>query len=111
MNLGFIRSKFRQDASETQRILAERRAQPVVTIGGRITLVEHNVDDRENRRQTARELSAARDFEGDALFGEGPFGAYDALGDGRLGYKECTCDLFGRQASEQAEGKRNPSFH
>ena len=52
VHLGLLRSEFGQDTSETQRILAEGRPQPVVTGGSRIALVEYQVDDLKNRRQT-----------------------------------------------------------
>ena len=39
--------------------------------------------------------------------GERPFGAHDALGDGRLGHEEGTRDLLGRQTSKQAQCQRN----
>jgi len=47
------------------------------------------------------------DLEGDARLGEGPLGPNYSLGDGRLGDEECTCDLLGRQTSQQAERECN----
>src|SRR5258706_89937 len=75
MHLGLLRSELGQDASKTQRILAECGPEPVVTGSSRIALVENQVADLENRRQASGEFNPARDFEGDLFFAEGPVGS------------------------------------
>ena len=108
MDLRLLRNELRQDAAETQRILAKRRSHPVVASGRRVSFIENQVDDLEHRRQTSGELVSARNLEGDVGLGESPLGPDDALGDSRLRHEECTRDLLGRQTSEQAEGERDP---
>ena len=48
-----------------------------------------------------------RNLERHILLAQGPFGADDPLGDGRLGDQESTSDLVGRQASKQAQRERD----
>ena len=49
VDLCLVGCETRQDASEPQRILAERRPHPVVTGGCRIAFIEDEVDDAEHR--------------------------------------------------------------
>src|SRR5439155_11418234 len=49
MDLRLPRSELGQDATETERVLAERGSHPVVTGGCRVALVENEVDDLEHR--------------------------------------------------------------
>ena len=107
MDLGLLRNELSQDAAETQRLLAERRSNPVVTGGRRVALVEDQVDDLEHRRQTGGEFGPARDLERDARLAKGPLRPHDALGDGRLRDEERARDLRGLQPPEQAERERN----
>ena len=60
---GSSRRELGEDAAEAQRVLAQRRAHPVVAGGRRVALVEDEVDDLEHRRQPRRELGAARHLE------------------------------------------------
>src|SRR2546428_283739 len=110
MDLRLLRSELGQDATETERILAERRPDPVVTSGRRVALVENEVDDLEHRRQTGGQLFPPGDLEWDARLGEGPLGPNDSLGDGWLRDEERARDLLGCQATEQPERKRNARF-
>ena len=48
-----------------------------------------------------------RNFERHILLAQGPLGADDPLGDGRLGDQEGTSDLVGRQAAKQAQRERD----
>src|SRR5438067_767594 len=107
VDLGLLRNELSQDAAETQRLLAERRSNPVVTGGRRVALVEDQVDDLEHRRQTGGEFGPARDLERDARLAKGPLRPHDALGDGRLRDEERARDLRGLQPPEQAERERN----
>ena len=59
----------------------EDQAEEVVSGGGGVALVEDEVDDFEDGGEARGELGAVRDFEGDVFFGEGAFGAEDALSD------------------------------
>src|SRR5258707_14944333 len=102
VNLRLLRSELRQDAPETQRVLAECRPHPVVAGGRRVTFVKDEVDDFEHRGQTGGQLTAAGDLERDMRLSKSPLGSDDSLGDGGLRDEEGTRDLVGRQTSEQA---------
>ena len=102
VNLRLLRSELGQDTAETQRVLAECRPHPVAAGGRRVSLVEDQVDDLEHRGQTGGELTPTGDLERDVRLSQSPLGPDDSLGDGRLRDEECTRDLLGRQASEQA---------
>ncbi len=100
MDLRLVRNEPGQDAPETQRIFAEGRAHPVLASRGGVAFVEDQVDDFEHGRQTDGKIGPAGNLEGDALFGEGPLGADNALSDSRLRREEGTCDLLRRQTAE-----------
>ena len=102
-----VRRELGQDASETERVVAQRRSHPVVARRRRVAFVEDEVDDLEDGRQSRRELGPARDFERDLLFGERPLGPDDSLRDRRFGHEERARDLVGREAAENAEGQRD----
>ncbi len=102
MDLRLSRNQLRHDAPETKCVLTESRSHPVLAGGGRVALIEDEVDDFEHRRQPGFDLVSARDLEGHARLGEDPLGPDDSLGDRGLGDEECPCDLPGRQPSEQA---------
>ncbi len=107
MHLRLLRNEVGQDTPQTQCILTERWSHPVVAGGRRVALVENEIDDLENRRQTSDTLGRAGNLERDSLFGERPFGPDDALRDRRLRNQERARDLLGRQAAEQAERERD----
>src|SRR5919201_6830142 len=60
VHLGLLRNEFSQDAAETERLLAERRSNPVVTGGRRGAPVEDEGDDLEHPRQTGGEFGPPR---------------------------------------------------
>ncbi len=99
-----------QDAGQAERLVAQRRPEPVVAGGGRVALVEDQVDDREHGRQSGGAIDAARDLERDTGFGERPLGPHDPLRDGRLRDEEGAGDLVRRQAAEEAERERDTRF-
>ena len=98
---GSPRRQLRQNAAEAQRVLAERRAHPVVAGRGRVAFVEDEIDDAEHRRQTRRELAAARHLERHLRLGERLLRAHDALRDRRLGHEKGTRDLEGGDVDEK----------
>src|SRR5713101_9661862 len=110
MDFGLCRCQFGQDTSETQRILAESRPQPVIASRRRVALVENEIDDLEHRRQTFGQLRPARNFEGNVFFSESPFGTDNTLSDSRFRNEKCPSDFLSRQASEQAKRERNASL-
>ena len=107
MHLGLAGRELRQNAAESQRVLAERRAHPVVTRGRRVAFVEDEVDDAEHRRKPRRELGAARHLERHLRLRERALRAHDALRDRRLGHEKRARDLIGGEAAEQAQCQRD----
>ncbi len=107
MHFGFLRHELGHDAAHPQRILAQIRAQPVVTGGRRITLVENQIDHFEHRRQALRSLLRAGQFEWNPRFRERAFGAHDPLGDRGLRSQKSARDFVGLQTAEQAQRERN----
>jgi hypothetical protein len=105
VDFGFLRGEFGEDAAEAEGVFAEGGADEVVSGGGGVALVEDEVDDFEDGGEAGGELGAARDFEGDVFFGEGAFGADDALSDGGFGGEEGAGDLSGGEAAEETEGE------
>ena len=94
-----------QDPAEPHRLGAQRRPHPVRTPGRRVALVEHQVDDLEDRGQAARDLGPRRDLERHPPGGQGALGPHDALRDGGLGDQEGPGDLGGGQPAEQPQGE------
>jgi hypothetical protein len=105
VDFGFLRGEFGEDAAEAEGVFAEGGADEVVSGGGAVALVEDEVDDFEDGGEAGGELGAARDFEGDVFFGEGAFGADDALSDGGFGGEEGAGDFSGGEAAEETEGE------
>jgi len=107
MHLGLLVRELGEDAAKPQRLVTKARPHPVLAGGCRIALVEDQIDDREHRGEARAELFPMRDFEGHAFFAQGPFGADDPLGDGRLRHQESPGDLVGGQPAEEPQGERN----
>jgi hypothetical protein len=105
VDFGFLRGEFGEDAAEAEGVFAEGGADEVVAGGGAVAFVEDEVDDFEDRGEAGGEPGAARHFEGDVFFGEGAFGADDALSYGGFGGEEGAGDLSGGEAAEETEGE------
>src|SRR5262245_60846622 len=103
VNLRLVRHERGEHATEAHGVFAERRAHPVITRRGGVTLVEDEIDHLQQRPQTRGALGQWRHLEGDAGLAERTFGAHDALRDRRLGDEKGARDLFGRETSEQPE--------
>src|SRR5262245_11822054 len=103
MDLRFVGSKLGQDSAKPQRLLTERRAQPVVTCSRRVSFIEDQIDDFEDRRDPLRHFGAAWDFEGHLSFGEGALGTDNSLSNCWFRNEEAARDLFCGQSSEQPE--------
>ncbi len=69
VHLGLQRRELGENAAEPQRLLAQRRAHPVLARGRRIALVEDQVDDLEHRGEPLGERVAARHLERHARLG------------------------------------------
>ncbi len=110
MYFAVVRGEFGENAAEAQRLLAQRRAHPVVAGRRRVAFVEDEIDHVEHRSQTRRAIFAARQLEGHVRLAQCALGAHDALGDGRFGHEKRTRDLVGGEAAEQAQGERHARF-
>ena len=110
VDLALVGHQAGEHPAEAQRLVAERRPHPVVAGGGRVALVEDQVDDLEHRRQPRRPLARIRHLERHPGRGERALGADDALGDRRFRHEEGTGDLVGAEAAEQAQGERDPAL-
>src|SRR5262245_26595600 len=108
VHLRLLRHELGQDATEPERVLAQRGSHPVAAGCGRVAFVEDEVDDLEHGRQAGDALRPARDLEGDVLLREGALGPYDALGHGGFRDEEGARDLLGAETAEQAERERHP---
>ena len=104
------RGQLGQDAAQPQGVLAQRRPNQVVAGGGRVPLVEDQVDDLEHRRQPRAELGPARHLEGHARLGQRSLGPDDALGHRRLRHEERAGDLLGGEPAEQAQRERQRAW-
>ncbi len=106
VHLGLLGHQRGQHPGQSQRVLAQPGAQPVVAGGGRVPLVEDQVDDVQDGAEAGLAVGSVRHLEGDVLRGEGAFGTDDPLGHGRLRHQVGAGDLGRGQAAEQAQGER-----
>ena len=60
VDLGLVHQELGQDPTQTKRVLAQRRARPVVARGGRVPLVEHEIEHLEHRRQAGVAVGSPR---------------------------------------------------
>ncbi len=70
---------------------------------GRITLVEYEIDDGQDRTQAVRQLVGLRYAVGDVGPADLGFGPHQSLRHGRFWYQECRSDLGGGEATEEAQ--------
>ncbi len=91
-----------EDAPEPERLVAQLGTEPLVAGGGRVTLVEDEVDHLEHGVEAGGAVVAGRDLEGDTGLGDRLLGAHDALRDRRLRQDVGPGDLGGREAADEA---------
>jgi len=108
VHLGLSRHQPRQYAAQAQRLLAQRRAHPVLAGGRGVALVEDEVHHLEHGGQALAQIGGAGQLEGHARFGQRALGAHDALGHGGLGHEEGTRDLVRLQPAEHAQRQGHP---
>jgi hypothetical protein len=106
LDLGDPRQQLVEHPREPDRLRAQVRPDQRPA-GGRVALVEHQVQHRQHRRQALRQLGRVRDPVRDAGVADLGLGPDDALGDGRLGDQEAPRDLGGRQAAQRPQGQRD----
>ena len=107
VDLRLVWSEPRENAAEAESIFAKRGTHPVFTGGGRVALIEDKVDNLEDGRKSNGEIGTARNFKGNARFGERAFGADDALGDGWFGNEKGASDFRGGEAAEKSKSERD----
>src|SRR5438132_7830649 len=96
VDLGLVRGELGQDATQTERLYAKRRSDPVLARRRGIPFVEDQVDHLKDGGEARNALGATRDLEPDMRLGEGPLRADDPLGDGRDRDEEGPRDLLRR---------------
>ena len=108
MDLGLLGDQLGEDAPQAQRLLAERRAHPVVPGRGRVALVEDQVDHLEHGVEALGEVVPRRQLERHPRLGKRPLRAHDALGHSGLRHEEGARYLERRQAAQQAQRESHP---
>ena len=93
VHLGLVGHEARQHTAQAERLGAEICSNPVFARGGRVSLVEDEVDHFEDGTEPHDTLRAGRHLEGDPRLGDGPLGSDDALADGGFGHDVGAGDL------------------
>src|SRR5258705_8397664 len=101
MDFGLLGHEAGENPAEAERVLTELGAHPVVAGSGRVSLVEDEIDDLKDRRESRGEFGTARHFERNVRVCESSLRSHNALRNRRLGYEESARDFIGRQATEQ----------
>jgi len=102
-HFGLVREQVREHSCQANRLAREIMPRQVVTGGRRVTLVEHEVDHREHRRESLGDRGGRGDFVGNAGVSNLAFGPDEALRHRRLGRQEGAGDLVGRQPAQGAQ--------
>ena len=110
MDLGLVRRDCGEHAAQAKRFVAELRPQPIVAARRRVSFVEDEVDDSENRGEPLRKFFASWRLIGQPRFRQRALGAHDALGDRRFRLQEGPGDLAGRQAADHPQRQRGTCF-
>ena len=72
--------------------------------GSRIAFIENKIDHRQHGIESDRQIGDRGNLKRNARVTDFGFTANDALGDGRRRGKERAGDLFGREATDLAQG-------
>ncbi len=103
MDLGLVGRQPREDAADAERLIAELGAHPVFAGGGRVALVEDEVEHLEHRAEPGLAFVAARHLERHMRIGQRLLGAHDALLDRRLGHEIGPRDLGRGEAADEPQ--------
>ncbi len=106
--LGLVGHQQSQDPAEPDGLGAQLPADQGVAGGGRVALVEHQVQDGQHGLEPLGEHVARRDPVRDVRVPDLPLGPDQPLGHGRLGDQEGPGDLGGGQPSQGAERQGDP---
>ncbi len=91
--------------AQPHRLLGEVLTDPVVPGGGRVPLVEDQVDDFQDGGEPRGQLVRVGQRERHLGLGEGALGPRDPLPHGGARHQEGPGDLVGRQAADHAQGQ------
>ena len=107
-DLGLVGHELGQRAGQADGLIAQALAHEVGAGGGRVALVEQQVQHAEHRRGALGQQVVGRDPVGDAGVADLALGPHQALRHGRLGDEEGAGDLCRGQAGEGAQRERDP---
>lgn len=96
-----------QQAADADRLAAEIGAGQAGAGGGRVALVEHQVDHLQDVAQPLGEFLQGRYLVGNPGLADLVLGPHDALGDGAGRGEEGAGDLLGAQVADLAQGQRH----
>jgi hypothetical protein len=108
--LGVLRQQPMQQPAQPDRLLAQVRVDQLFAAAGRVTLVEHQVDDRVHAVEPPGQGVGARHLEPDPRLGDLPLGPHQPLRESRLGQHEPGGDLPRGQPCDEPERQRDPDL-
>ena len=106
-DFGLLGQKPRDQARQPHRVLRDVAPRRHLCPAAQVTLVEHQVEHRQDGVDPRHQLGALRHPVGDVGFHDLAFGADDPLGHRRLGDQERRGDLLGGEARDRAQGQRD----
>src|SRR5437867_2047775 len=107
LRLGVSRQQLDEHAPELDRLLAELVPHESRAGGGRVALVEHEIDHHHHRLEPVGERIVGRHLVGDAGGADLALGSHEPLRHGRHGHQEGARDLLGRKTPERAQRERH----
>lgn len=102
-----IRQQLEQQPAQADRLAAQADAGQLGAAGGRIALVEHQIDHPQHVIQARRQLLTRRHAVGNRGVADLLLGAHDALGDGAGRGEKGAGDFLGLQVADLAQGQRH----
>ncbi len=108
--LGLVGHEAAQRAGEPDRLVAQLGADEVGAPGGRVPLVEQQIQHREDPAGALGQQMRGRDPIRDARAGDLALGAHEPLGHRRLRHQERPGDLRRGQPGQRAQGEGHPAL-
>lgn len=110
MRLGLARGETREYSPQTQRLVREVDAHPLVARRRGITLGEDQIDHAQNGAEPRSPLAGIRDLERHLRRRERLLGTHNALLDGADRHQKQPRDLLGGQAADHPQRERHLGF-